>query len=70
MMPVLDTSPTVGRMPTIPWRADGEMIEPDVSVPIVAAARPAEAAAPEPDDEPLGLTSRSIGVSTWPPRPE
>ena len=33
----------------MPWAADGLMIEPDVSVPTVSAARPAAAAAPEPD---------------------
>ena len=48
----------------MPWRAAGLTIEPEVSVPIVAAARPAEAAAAEPDEDPLGFWSRSIGVST------
>ncbi len=33
---------------------DGLMIEPDVSVPIVSVASPLAAAAPEPEDEPLG----------------
>ena len=43
-----DTSPTVGRRPTIALRGRGLTIEPEVSVPIVIAARPAAAAAPEP----------------------
>ena len=64
------TSPSVGRRPTIPLAADGLMIEPDVSVPTVSAARPAAAADPEPADEPLGLTSASYGLRTWPPSDE
>jgi hypothetical protein len=52
-MPVRETRPTVGRSPTRLCIADGETIEPDVSVPIVTAARPAAAAAPDPALEPL-----------------
>src|SRR5690242_19883874 len=44
------------------------MIEPEVSVPMVSADRPAAAAAPEPDDEPLGPSAVSIALSTWPVR--
>ena len=66
-IPVRLTSPIVGRSPTIPCAADGLVIEPEVSVPIVIAARPAAAAAPEPDDEPLGVMSASYGFSTCPP---
>ena len=57
MMPVRDTRPIVGRSPTIPCAADGLTIEPEVSVPIVIAARPAAAAAPEPELEPDGVMS-------------
>ena len=39
-MPARLTSPTVGRRPTMPCWADGLTIEPEVSVPIVTAARP------------------------------
>ena len=58
-MPVRETRPSVGRMPTMPWAADGEMIEPEVSVPMVSAARPAAAALAEPEEEPLGPRSVS-----------
>src|SRR6201999_2572908 len=66
-MPVRLTRPTVGRRPTSPWAADGLTIEPEVSVPIVTAARPAAAAGPGALAEPLGLASMSYGLSTWPP---
>ena len=69
-MPCWLTRPSVGRSPTMPCAAAGLMIEPDVSVPTVSAARPAAAAAPEPDEEPLGLTSASYGFSTCPPSDE
>jgi hypothetical protein len=69
-MPVRLTSPIVGRSPTMPCAAEGETIEPEVSVPIVMAARPAAAAAPEPELEPDGVMSASYGFSTWPPRLE
>ena len=49
------TSPTVGLMPTIPQVAEGQTIEPSVSVPRAAAARLAETATPEPELEPQGL---------------
>ena len=64
------TRPTVGRRPTIPCAADGLTIEPEVSVPIVAAASAAAAAVAEPEDEPLGFWSASSAFSTCPPRPE
>ena len=57
MMPARLTSPTVGLIPTIPQILDGQTIEPSVSVPIVNAARFAEAAAPEPELEPQGFRS-------------
>src|SRR3954466_785445 len=44
------------------------MIEPEVSVPMVSADRAAAAAAPEPDEEPLGPSAVSIALSTWPVR--
>src|ERR1700758_1842032 len=53
-MPYPGTRPTVGRNPTPACCVDGLMIEPDVSVPTVSEARAADAAAPEPDEEPLG----------------
>ena len=69
-MPVRDTRPTVGRRPTRPCCAAGLTIEPEVSVPIVIGARPAAAAEPEPDEEPLVPRSMSYGLSTWPPSDE
>src|SRR5919202_5269789 len=62
-------SPTVGLMPTTPLWPAGHTIEPSVSVAMVAAARLAAAAAPEPDDEPHGLRSRTYGMLHWRPRP-
>src|SRR4051794_12007772 len=52
MAPWRLTRPYVGRKPLIPVNDDGQTIEPQVSVPIANAARPAETIAPEPDDEP------------------
>jgi hypothetical protein len=69
-MPVRGTRPTVGRRPTSPCAAAGLTIEPEVSVPIVIAARPAAAAAPLPEDDPDGDASMSYGFSTWPPSDE
>ena len=63
-MPARLTRPTVGRRPTMPCWADGLTIEPEVSVPIVTAARPAAAAEPEPELEPLVPKSRSYGFRT------
>ena len=60
-------SPVDGRTPTTPFCDAGEMIEPSVSVPMVSAANPDAAAAPEPDDEPPTSVDVSYGFSTWPP---
>ena len=46
------TRPNVGRSPDTPQYADGQTIEPHVSVPIANAASPAATIAPEPLDEP------------------
>ena len=56
-MPARLTRPTVGLMPTMPFAVDGQTMEPSVSVPMAAAARLAETAAPEPELEPHGLRS-------------
>src|SRR5215467_16071244 len=68
--PARETNPSVGLMPTIPHVADGQMIEPSVSVPTEIAARFAAIAAPEPDEEPHGLRSRTYGLCVCPPRPD
>src|ERR1700692_2276503 len=69
MMPVRLTRPTVGLVPTRPLLDDGQTIEPSVSVPMAAAHRLAETAAPEPALEPQGLRSSAYGFLVWPPRP-
>ncbi len=46
------TRPYVGRSPVTPQNADGQRIEPHVSVPIAKPTSPEATAAPEPDDEP------------------
>src|SRR5579871_4268135 len=68
-IPVRGTSPTVGLMPTTPHTVAGHRIEPSVSVPMVRGASPAANAAPDPDDEPPGLRSRTWGLRHWPPTP-
>ena len=50
--PSAGTRPRVGRMPTTPQRAAGTRIEPLVSVPIAASARPPATAAAGPELEP------------------
>jgi hypothetical protein len=47
--------PSVGLIPTMPQVADGQTIDPSVSVPSVPAARLAAAAMPDPELEPHGL---------------
>jgi hypothetical protein len=58
-MPERLTSPTVGFRPTMPLIEAGQTIEPSVSVPTAAAARPAATATPEPELDPQGLRSRA-----------
>src|SRR5690348_8992326 len=67
-MPYPGTRPTVGRRPTNPLACEGEMIEPEVSVPTTSIDKAAALAAPEPDDDPLGFWSASTAFSTWPVR--
>jgi hypothetical protein len=54
-----ETKPTVGLRPTRPLTAEGQVIEPSVSVPMAAAARLAAAATAEPALEPQGSRSRA-----------
>src|SRR5215831_9230231 len=61
-------SPTVGLMPTTPQTAAGEMIDPSVSVPIPAVAKPAATAAAVPELDPEALRSRTCGFRVSPPR--
>src|SRR6202043_655374 len=69
MMPVRLTSPTVGLIPTKPFAEDGQTIDPSVSVPIAAAQKLAEVAAPDPELDPQGLRSSAYGFFVCPPRP-
>src|SRR5947209_719810 len=63
MMPVRLARPTVGLMPISEFWFDGHKIEPLVSVPIVAAAKLAVAATPDPALDPPG--ERIGGPSAW-----
>src|SRR5689334_16748756 len=74
-------SPTVGLIPTTELALDGLKIDPEVSVPTVAAARFAAAATPGPELDPpgpsacrpsefvngVGIGRGSYGSSTYPP---
>src|SRR5215831_3324321 len=60
--PALLTRPYVGFRPTHPHREAGIRMLPPVSVPVVATARPAAIAAPDPPLEPPGITSRFHGL--------
>src|SRR5690606_16249868 len=53
--------------PTIPLTLAGQVIDPSVSVPIAAQARPAAIAAPLPEEEPQGLRPLPWGLSVSPP---
>jgi hypothetical protein len=55
IIPLRETRPTVGLIPTTPFVTDGQMIEPFVSVPTAAAHRFAETDTPEPELEPHGF---------------
>src|SRR5262252_1212226 len=46
------TRPNVGLRPVTPQKAEGQTIEPKVSLPIANPARPAATTAPEPLEEP------------------
>src|SRR5207302_11254980 len=56
-MPVRETRPSVGLIPTSEHAADGQTIEPSVSVPMPTAAKFAAIAAAVPELEPQGLRS-------------
>src|SRR5205085_11774381 len=60
---------TVGLRPTTPLALAGEMMEPEVSVPIAAAHELDAAATPDPELEPDGWRSYAFGLCVCPPRP-
>src|SRR5580700_12005197 len=64
--PYLDTRPYVGIIAGIPQQAPGCRIDPPVSVPRAATARPAATAAADPPLEPPGTRSSAIGFRTGP----
>ena len=65
-MPYLEQLPYVGFKPTVPVNDAGCLIEPPVSVPIVAGVNFAAKADAEPPEEPPGTKSLSIGLITFP----
>src|SRR5438046_671849 len=67
-MPARETRPSVGLIPTSEHAADGQTIEPSVSVPTPSAAKFAAIAAAVPELEPQGLRSSTYGFLHWPPR--
>ena len=58
MMPARLTSPTVGLTVTTPFWVAGDKSEPEVSVPIAAAASPAATATADPELDPPGSDDR------------
>src|SRR5580704_6723001 len=68
-MPDRPISPTVGLIPTSPFIAEGDTIEPSVSLPTAAAQRFAAVPAPDPELDPLVLRSSTYGFRVCPPRP-
>src|SRR5919204_5821046 len=56
------TRPTVGLIPTTPLWLAGQTMLPSVSVPIEAAVKFADTAAPDPELEPHGLRSSAYGL--------
>src|ERR1700756_2678152 len=62
--------PTVGLIATTPLALPGQTMLPSVSEPKETVAKFAEAAAPEPDEDPQGLRLMPYGLCVWPPRPD
>src|SRR5688572_6605136 len=67
MAPNRLTRPYVGRSPTTPLTAVGEMIEPRVSVPIEKPTQPAAVAEPGPAEDPLEPPCGFHGLRVRPP---
>src|SRR3954452_6755082 len=65
-IPERDAMPRVVLRPTSEFSSDGLRIEPDVSVPIVAAASASDAATPDPLLDPEG-SPPLYALTTWPP---
>ena len=59
--------PTVGLIPTQPFKEAGQTIDPSVSLPTAIETIPAPTAAPEPEDEPPALCACFQGLAVSPP---
>jgi len=70
LLPARETRPMVGLIPAKLLLLDGHVILPSVSEPKVTAARPMEAATPEPDDDPHGSAFLKYAFVHWPPLPD
>src|SRR5258708_32183210 len=67
MAPYRLTRPKVGRMPVSPFRPDGAMTDPPVSVPTEKATSPAAVAEPGPAEDPDASWSVFQGFRVTPP---
>ena len=56
-IPVRETSPSVGLIPTSEFIAEGPTMEPSVSVPMAAGAKSRATETPEPELDPPGVRS-------------
>src|SRR2546423_13708237 len=65
--PLLLTVPKVGRNPVAPHLAEGDTIDPRVSVPNVNGNKPATTDAADPADDPLEPWARFHGFFVSPP---
>ena len=61
------TVQNVGRKPVTPQRLEGEIIDPQVSVPMAKGNNPAEVAAADPADDPLDPCFKFQGFLVSPP---
>jgi hypothetical protein len=63
--PWRESRPKVGRIPVMPQKAEGQMIEPQVSEPSANPRSPAPTAEPEPEDDPQlqRLVSQGLRVA-------
>ena len=59
---VRETRPTVGLKPTTPFTDAGQVMEPSVSVPMAAGARPMATATALPEDDPQAARKRWIAA--------
>ena len=68
-MPVRLQRPTVGFIPTIPLAFDGQIIEPQVSVPTDTTHKFEDTATADPELDPQGFLSNTYGFFVCPPTP-